>query len=120
MDEAFKKAVLEALAKLVPPEEDPDEKEKKAQKAEACEALESRIRSIEASTSAARSNWFWYFGVLAFVFVTIIGLNDGALFLESSTTTLPVIGFSVNLRSFLYFAPALITVFYIYLANNLQ
>lgn len=100
-------AALEEMART--PSADPVEAE-----------VTERVARIEKVTAAARSNWFWYFGVLGYAAITLMGLRDVHFFAADSSATLPILNFSVNLKVFLLFAPLLITVIYVYLHGVIE
>ncbi len=111
MDDAtYRKAVIDALNKLG--DSPPTNTENLI--------LDERIKGIEKITRAARTRWFWFFGILGFVALTVFGLEDAALFSHDATATLPILNFEVNLRAFLVFAPGLIVVVFMYLHGQIE
>lgn len=121
MDHAdFRRHVSDALDRLAaePPDDDPDGT--KARVRARTEALERRLARIATVTAAARSNWFWFFGILAYIVITLMGLSHVAYFSADAKADLPVVGFSVDLTSFLYLAPVLLTVVFLYLLNQIE
>ena len=116
----FRRDITNALNRLAaaPPAADPDGKDAARKAAQA--ALDARIKRIEKVTATARANSFWFFGILAYIIVTLMGLGHSAYFSADARADLPVVGFSVNVTSFLYLAPLLLTVVYLYLHNQLE
>ncbi len=107
-DPAFRQKLADILEKLseTPPKSDT--------------STADAVARIDKVTSAARSNWFWFFGVLGYAALTLMGIQDADFFSASKSTTLPVLNFSVNLLNFMVFAPVLITVLYAYLHGVIE
>ncbi|MDJ0820597.1 MAG: hypothetical protein QNJ09_02155 [Paracoccaceae bacterium] len=107
-DEKFRQTLADILEKLSKTPEKEDTTTKDA------------IKRIEKVSTAARSNWFWFFGILAYAAITLMGVKDVDFFTTDKTTTLPVLNFPVNLLNFMIFAPALIAVIYAYLHGLIE
>lgn len=120
MDHAeFRRTLADALNRLAPEKPD-DPGGGKARAKAVAEALDRRLGRIAKVAAAARSNWFWFFGILAYIVITLLGLSHSAYFSADARADLPVVGFSVDLTSFLYLAPVLLTVVFLYLLNQTE
>lgn len=108
-DALYRMRVLEALDALAPAPGDPV----KARIAE-------RVARIEKVAAAAKSNWFWFFGILGYAALTLMGMKDADFFTAGKTTTLPILNFDVNILSFMYMAPLLIAVVFAYLHGLIE
>ena len=67
----------------------------------------------------ARTSWIVLLGLLAFIGVTLLGVEDADFFTPSRQTQLPLVNSPSLRRSFFYFAPALGAALYIYLHIHL-
>ncbi|WP_425098224.1 hypothetical protein [Tropicibacter sp. S64] len=120
MDQAeFNTRLVAALERWQPELGEAEQAEKARKKAES-DATAARIKRIEKVSAASRSNWFWFFGVLAYAVITIMGLEDRAFFTGGAETKLPILNFSVDFTWFVVLAPALIAVVYGYLHNLIE
>lgn len=63
----------------------------------------------------ARGSWIAMLGYFAFVFVTLLGVEDADFFVPSRQTQLPLVNVSIPTASFFWFAPALGAALYVYL-----
>lgn len=102
-DADFKQSVAASLEALAAKPDTPDS------------STQDAIKRIEKVVAAARSNWFWFFGILGYAALTLMNVQDADFFSPGKTTTLPILNFDVKLVSFLIFAPALIALVYAYL-----
>nr|WP_240722251.1 hypothetical protein [Poseidonocella sp. HB161398] len=73
------------------------------------------IARINDLTRAGRANWFGLLAYLAFVTVTLLGVEDIDFFLDSRQTDLPLIGVSIPTASFFVAAPILGAALHVYL-----
>jgi uncharacterized protein YjbI with pentapeptide repeats len=62
----------------------------------------------------ARATWFALLGALVFASVTLAGVKDIAFFTDTVETKLPLVGFSVPVRSFFWAGALLIAALYAY------
>lgn len=76
-----------------------------------------RIRTL---THAARGIWFTYLGVLAFVGITLLGLDDADFFALDRTVGLPLVGVAVPVVPFLFFGATIVAISYAYLHVTLE
>lgn len=72
------------------------------------------LERIEAISVNARTTWFGLLGLLAFVLVTLLGVEDIDFFGYGRETDLPLIGVSVPTTTFFVAAPILTTAVYAY------
>ncbi len=63
----------------------------------------------------ARASWIAMLGYFAFVFVTLLGVEDADFFVPSRQTQLPLVNVAIPTASFFWFAPALGAALYVYL-----
>ncbi len=75
---------------------------------------EEALPRIDAITVNARATWFALLGLLAFVGVTLLGVEDIDFFDASRRTDLPLVGVSVPTLTFFWVAPALTAAVYAY------
>ncbi len=75
---------------------------------------EEALPRIDAITVNARATWFALLGLLAFVGVTLLGVEDIDFFDASRRTDLPLVGVSVPTLTFFWVAPALTAAIYAY------
>ena len=78
------------------------------------------IERINTLTQTSRTTWFGLLSYLAFVGVTLLGVEDADFFIDSRQTDLPLIGVSIPTASFFVFAPILGAALYIYLHLHLR
>ena len=74
-----------------------------------------QIARIDTLTRDARTTWFGLMTYLAFIGVTLLGVEDADFFLTERQTDLPLIGVSVPTALFFAIAPALGAMLYAYL-----
>ncbi len=79
------------------------------------ESTEATIARINELSKAARTSWFGLLAYLAFVGVTLLGVEDADFFIPSRQTQLPLINVSIPTASFFLFAPILGAALYVYL-----
>ncbi|WP_068110589.1 pentapeptide repeat-containing protein [Tropicimonas marinistellae] len=79
------------------------------------DAEDAQINRINDLTRAGRANWFGLMAYLAFMLVTVLGVEDADFFIPSRQTDLPLIGVSIPTTSFFLFAPVLGAALYVYL-----
>ena len=72
------------------------------------------LERIEAISVNARATWFGLLGLLTFVLVTLLGVEDVDFFGYGQETQLPLIGVSVPTVTFFIAAPILTTAVYAY------
>lgn len=72
------------------------------------------LERIEAISQNARTTWFGLLGLLAFVMVTLLGVQDIDFFGYDRETKLPLIGVSVPTSTFFWAAPILTAAIYAY------
>jgi len=77
------------------------------------------VTRINEITRTAKTNWFALMAYLAFVGITLLGVQDVDLFVTSRETPLPLIGVSIPTARFFLFAPLLGAALYIYLQLHL-
>ncbi|MCB1372002.1 MAG: pentapeptide repeat-containing protein [Rhodobacteraceae bacterium] len=75
----------------------------------------TRIERINQVSAMARTSWIALLGYLAFVGVTLLGVEDADFFVPSRQTQLPLVNVSIPTASFFLFAPILATALYVYL-----
>ena len=63
----------------------------------------------------ARASWIAMLGYFAFVFVTLLGVEDADFFVPSRQTQLPLVNVAIPTASFFWFAPPLGAALYVYL-----
>lgn len=78
------------------------------------------LERIQTLTQAARGIWFTYLSVLAFVGITLFGLDDADFFALDRNVDLPLVGVSVPVIPFLFFGAALVTITYAYMHVTLE
>lgn len=81
---------------------------------------DAQIARIDAMTMNGRSNWFGLMAYLAFVLITVLGVEDVDFFDPGRNTALPLIGVSIPTFSFFVFAPVLAAALYVYLHLTLR
>ena len=74
-----------------------------------------QIARINTLTSTARANWLGLLAYLAFVGVTLIGVEDADFFIPERATQLPLIGVTVPTFLFFAIAPTLGAALFVYL-----
>ena len=65
------------------------------------------VERVEALTRTAQGTWLGLLSYLAFVGVTLMGVQDADFFIPERQTALPLIGVSVPTNLFFYIAPTL-------------
>lgn len=75
---------------------------------------ELALERIEAISQNARATWFALLGLLTFVMVTLLGVDDVDFFGYGRETQLPLVGVSVPTSLFFYAAPFLTAAVYAY------
>ena len=75
----------------------------------------AQIERINQVSAMARTSWITLLGYLAFICVTLLGVEDADFFLPSRQTRLPLIDVSIPTTSFFVFAPILAAALYVYL-----
>ncbi len=80
----------------------------------------TQIARINELSQTARTTWFALLGYLAFVGVTLLGVEDADFFIDSRQTDLPLVGGAIPTSSFFKFAPILGAALYIYLHLHLR
>ncbi len=78
-------------------------------------STDDQINRINELSRTARATWLSLLGYLAFVGVTLLGVEDVDFFDPSRQTDLPLIGVAIPTASFFIFAPILGAALYIYL-----
>ncbi|MEM9059099.1 MAG: pentapeptide repeat-containing protein, partial [Pseudomonadota bacterium] len=73
------------------------------------------IARINALSLVARTTWFGLLAYLAFVGVTLLGVEDADFFVPSRQTQLPLVNVSIPTSAFFWFAPLLGAALYAYL-----
>ncbi|WP_425073109.1 pentapeptide repeat-containing protein [Sagittula sp. S175] len=73
------------------------------------------LARIETLTKMARTSWFGLLSYLAFVGVTLLGVEDADFFITERETQLPLIGVSIPTNLFFYIAPTLGAMLYIHM-----
>ena len=74
----------------------------------------AQIARIDRLIATAKGSWFALLSYLAFVGVTLMGVEDADFFIPSRQTELPIIGVSVPTALFFYVAPGLGAAVYAY------
>ena len=75
----------------------------------------AQIERINQVSAMARTSWIALLGYLAFIGVTLLGVEDADFFVPSRQTQLPLVDVSIPTASFFIFAPILAAALYIYL-----
>ena len=75
----------------------------------------AQIERINQVSAMARTSWIALLGYLAFVGVTLLGVEDADFFVPSRQTQLPLVNVSIPTASFFVFAPILAAALYVYL-----
>ncbi|MDF0601488.1 hypothetical protein P1J78_12155 [Psychromarinibacter sp. C21-152] len=75
---------------------------------------EDFIDRVETLTKTARASWYTMLGYLAFVSVTLLGVEDADFFIAERQTELPLIGVSIPTFRFFWVAPVLGATLYVY------
>ncbi len=75
----------------------------------------AQIERINQVSAMARTSWIALLGYLAFIGVTLLGVEDADFFVPSRQTQLPLVNVSIPTASFFIFAPILAAALYIYL-----
>ena len=75
----------------------------------------AQIERINQVSAMARTSWITLLAYLAFICVTLLGVEDADFFLPSRQTRLPLIDVSIPTTSFFVFAPILAAALYVYL-----
>jgi len=78
------------------------------------------LARIETLSRGARANWFGLMAYLAFVGVTLLGVEDADFFLPDRQTALPLINVEIPTVFFFLAAPVLGTALYVYLHLHLM
>ncbi|MEJ6709315.1 MAG: pentapeptide repeat-containing protein [Amylibacter sp.] len=78
-------------------------------------STDDQINSINELSRTAHATWLSLLGYLAFVGVTLLGVENVDFFDPSRQTDLPLIGVAIPTASFFIFAPILGAALYIYL-----
>jgi len=73
------------------------------------------VERVAALTRTARTTWLGLLSYLAFVGVTLMGVEDADFFISERQTDLPLIGVSVPTTLFFYIAPTLGAMLYIHM-----
>ncbi len=76
---------------------------------------EAALQRIDTLTRTARANWLGLLAYLAYVGVTLMGVEDADFFLPERQTDLPLIGVAVPTVLFFYVAPVLGAMLYVHL-----
>ncbi len=79
------------------------------------DATKAKIARIDQISALARSSWIGLLAYLAFVFITLLGVQDADFFVPSRQTQLPLVNVSIPTASFFVFGPVLAAALYIYL-----
>ena len=74
-----------------------------------------QIARINEISMIARTTWFGLLAYLAFVGVTLLGVEDADFFVPSRQTQLPLVNVAIPTSSFFWFAPMLGAALYAYL-----
>ncbi|MEM9009583.1 MAG: pentapeptide repeat-containing protein [Pseudomonadota bacterium] len=77
--------------------------------------LDKIIEHIAEVSRNARTTWFALLGFLAFVGITLLGVEDADFFAYGRQTALPLVGVEIPTRSFFFVAPALLAILHVYL-----
>lgn len=80
---------------------------------------ERLLDGINTLSRGARANWFGLLAYLAFVGVTLLGVEDADFFVAARDTALPLIGVSIPTLAFFWIAPILGAALYVYLHFHL-
>ncbi len=75
----------------------------------------AQIERINQVSAMARTSWIALLGYLAFVGVTLLGVEDADFFVPTRQTRLPLVGVDIPTASFFIFAPILAAALYVYL-----
>ena len=75
----------------------------------------AQIERINAVSAMARTSWIALLGYLAFIGVTLLGVEDADFFVPTRQTQLPLVNIAIPTASFFYFAPILAAALYVYL-----
>ncbi|MGD1925849.1 MAG: pentapeptide repeat-containing protein [Paracoccaceae bacterium] len=75
----------------------------------------AQIARINEISALARTTWFGLLAYLAFVGVTLLGVEDADFFVPARQTQLPLVNVAIPTSSFFWFAPALGAALYAYL-----
>lgn len=75
----------------------------------------ARIVRINEVSAMARTSWITLLAYLAFVMVTLLGVEDADFFVPSRQTDLPLVNVAIPTASFFWFASALGAALYVYL-----
>jgi uncharacterized protein YjbI with pentapeptide repeats len=78
-------------------------------------ADDKQMAQIEGVSKNARGTWFTLTAALLFSAIAVAGVHDRDFFTYDSGLTLPLINFSVPIRSFFAVGPALLLGLYVYL-----
>ena len=78
------------------------------------DATTTQIERIDTLTRTARTSWFGLISYLAFVGVTLLGVEDADFFIPERQTQLPLVGVSIPTLLFFAIAPALGAALYAY------
>ena len=73
------------------------------------------VARINGISTAAKTSWFGLMSYLAFVGVTLLGVQDADFFIPERETALPLIGVTIPTLTFFWTAPALGALLYAYL-----
>jgi uncharacterized protein YjbI with pentapeptide repeats len=79
------------------------------------DATQRQIARINELSGLARASWIGLLAYLAFVFVTLLGVEDADFFVPSRQTQLPLVNVAIPTASFFVFAPVLAAALYVYL-----
>ena len=83
-------------------------------------AQETRqIARINELAQLARHSWVALLAYLAFIGITLLGVQDADFFVPSRETVLPLVAVRIPTASFFWFAPVLAAALYIYLHVHL-
>ena len=66
----------------------------------------AQIERINQVSAMARTSWIALLGYLAFIGVTLLGVEDADFFVPSRQTQLPLVNVSIPTASFFFFAPS--------------
>ncbi len=75
----------------------------------------AQIERINQVSAMARTSWIALLGYLAFIGVTLLGVEDADFFVPSRQTQLPLVNVAIPTASFFVFAPILAAALYVYL-----
>ncbi|APZ54231.1 pentapeptide repeat-containing protein [Salipiger abyssi] len=76
--------------------------------------LQPLIDRVDVLTRGAKANWFGLLSYMAFVGVTLVGVQDADFFIVERETQLPLVNVSVPTQTFFYVAPVLGAALFIY------